>query len=243
MNVTSMGVRWGIVLCGTLSHWGRVTHICVSKLTIIGSDNGLSPGQRQAIIWTNAGILLIGPLGIKFIEILLNIYTFPFKKMRLKMSSGKIRPFHFGLNVLSIPWHFDLIYHYVIITKIMWTHAMEDICVEDNLTCYALQHIKADMLPLFVASSDFHGFWWWSVACSVPSYVLNQLWPSLLKVLPNSLTAMRTPSTTTITPSGCVIHLYLLPHQPTLSTTTRLCLHGCVHKSVIVVVIILVYFS
>ena len=43
-----------------LTHWGRVTHICVSKLTIIGSDNGLSPGRRQAIIWTNAGILLIG---------------------------------------------------------------------------------------------------------------------------------------------------------------------------------------
>ena len=33
-----------------LTHGGRVTHICVSKLTIIGSDNGLSPGRRQAII-------------------------------------------------------------------------------------------------------------------------------------------------------------------------------------------------
>ena len=46
-----------------LTLWGRVTHICVSELTIIGSDNGLSPGRRQAIIWTSAGILLIGPLG------------------------------------------------------------------------------------------------------------------------------------------------------------------------------------
>ena len=45
--------------CHPSTHWGRVTHICVSKLTIIGSDNGLSPGRRQAIIWTNAGILLI----------------------------------------------------------------------------------------------------------------------------------------------------------------------------------------
>ena len=44
-----------------LTHWGRVTHICVGKPTIIGSDNGLSPGRRQAIIWTNAGILLIEP--------------------------------------------------------------------------------------------------------------------------------------------------------------------------------------
>ena len=45
-----------------LTHWGRVTHLCVSKLTIIGSDNGLSPDRRQAIIWTNAGIS-IGRLG------------------------------------------------------------------------------------------------------------------------------------------------------------------------------------
>ena len=53
-----------------LTHWGRVMHPCVGKLTIIGSDNGLSPGRPQAIIWTNAGILLIGPLGTNFSEIL-----------------------------------------------------------------------------------------------------------------------------------------------------------------------------
>ena len=40
----------------SLTHWGRVTHICVGKLTIIGSDNGLSPEWHQTIIWTNAGI-------------------------------------------------------------------------------------------------------------------------------------------------------------------------------------------
>ena len=45
-----------------LTYWGRVTHICVGKLTIIGPDNGLLPGRHQAIIWTNAGILSIGPL-------------------------------------------------------------------------------------------------------------------------------------------------------------------------------------
>ena len=45
-----------------LTHWGRVTHMWVSKLTIIGSDNGLAPGQRQAIFWANAGILLIRTL-------------------------------------------------------------------------------------------------------------------------------------------------------------------------------------
>ena len=57
-----------------LIHWGRVTHICVGHLTIIGSNNGLSPGRRQAIIWTNDGILLIGPLGTNFSEILMEIH-------------------------------------------------------------------------------------------------------------------------------------------------------------------------
>ena len=86
--------------CCHLTHWGRVTHICVSKLTIIGSDNGLSPGRHQAIIWTNAEILLIGPWGTNFSEILIGTDTFSFKKIHLKMSSEKWRPFCLGLNVL-----------------------------------------------------------------------------------------------------------------------------------------------
>ena len=69
------------------THWGRVMHICVGKLTIIGSDNGLSPGRRQAIIWTRAKILLIGPLGTNFSEILIGTETFSLKKMHLKMAS------------------------------------------------------------------------------------------------------------------------------------------------------------
>ena len=58
-------------LSTVLTHCDQVMHICVGKLTIIGSANGLSPGRRQAIIWTNAGILLIGPLGTNFSEILI----------------------------------------------------------------------------------------------------------------------------------------------------------------------------
>ena len=87
-----------------LTHWGRVTHICVSNLTIIGSDNGLSPGRHQAIIWNNAGILSIGLLGTNFSEILIEILTFSFKKMRLKVSSAKWRPFCLSLNVLMLKW-------------------------------------------------------------------------------------------------------------------------------------------
>ena len=83
-----------------LNHWGRVTHICVGKLTLIGSDKGLSPGRRQAIIWTNAGILLRYPLGTNFSEILIEFYTFSFKKMHLKTSSAKWRLVYLGRNEL-----------------------------------------------------------------------------------------------------------------------------------------------
>ena len=54
-----------------LIDWGQVTHICVGNLAIIGSDNCLSPGRRHAIIWTDAGILLIGPSETDFNEILI----------------------------------------------------------------------------------------------------------------------------------------------------------------------------
>ena len=90
------------MLCSIcLTQWGRVTHIGVGKLTIIGSDNGFSPGRRQAIIWTNPGILLIGHLGTSFSEILIEIHTFSFKTIDFKMSSGKWRRSCLGLNVLT----------------------------------------------------------------------------------------------------------------------------------------------
>ena len=95
-----------------ITHTGLVTHICVGKLIIIGSDNGLSPGRRQAIIWTNAGILLIGPLGTNFSEILIEIDTFSFKKMHLKISSAKWRPFCLGLNVLTKQIKNKIVYNF-----------------------------------------------------------------------------------------------------------------------------------
>ena len=70
------------------THWSWVTHIWVSKLTIIGSDNGLVTGPCQTISRTN------------FSKIFIKIYTFPFKKMPLIMSSAKWWPFCPGLNEL-----------------------------------------------------------------------------------------------------------------------------------------------
>ena len=75
--------------------------ICVSNLTIIGSDNGLSPDRRQAIIWTNDEIFLIEPSWRNFSEILIEIQTFSLKKIHLKISPGKWRPFYLGLKVIA----------------------------------------------------------------------------------------------------------------------------------------------
>ena len=81
-------------------------HICINKLTTIGSDNALSPGQRQAVIWTNAGILLIWTLETNFSEFLSKIDTFSLKKVHLKMLSAKWWQFFLGLSVVKEfhPW-------------------------------------------------------------------------------------------------------------------------------------------
>ena len=81
-------------------------HRCVSRLTTIGSDNGLSPCRRQAIIWTSVGILLFGPLGTNFSEILI-IYLHSIKciwKCRLEIGGQ----FFGQLNWFQ--WMFSLIY-------------------------------------------------------------------------------------------------------------------------------------
>ena len=84
-----------------LTHWGQVMHICVSNLATIGSDNCLSPSRHQAIIGTNAGILLIGPKGTNLSEVSNELHTFSFKKMHLNVSSVKWQPFCLGLNELT----------------------------------------------------------------------------------------------------------------------------------------------
>ena len=88
-----------------LTHWGRVTRIWASQHTTIVSYNGLSPVRRQAIIWTNYGILLIRFLGTNFIEVLIEVHGFPFNDMHLKMSCVKRRPFYLDLNVIIDLYH------------------------------------------------------------------------------------------------------------------------------------------
>ena len=66
-----------------------MTHICISKVITIGSENGLAPGHCQGIIWTSTGVLLIRTLGTNFSQTLSKNQTLSFKKMHLKMSSVK----------------------------------------------------------------------------------------------------------------------------------------------------------
>ena len=163
-----------------LTHWGRVTHICVGKLTIIGSDNGLSPGRRQAIIWTNAGILLIGPLGTNFSETLIEIDTFSFKKMHLKMSSAKWRPFCLGLDVLTLKcwshgWGFPLsaIQH-------QETHHHE------SMQMFALSEWHYFLISLLTNTQSSTEFYWvypinqqqqrLQISCTIWWHVMGKIW-------------------------------------------------------------------
>ena len=137
-----------------------MTHICISNLANIGSDNGLSPGQRQAIIWTNAGILLIRPWGTNFSEILFENHTFSFNKMCSKLSSAKWRPFCLGLNVLrdfQHHWSFTqqnpmtFAHKGVVITK-LWYFT----CSDQTINFLACE------INFFAFYSPQQGLDWWS---------------------------------------------------------------------------------
>ena len=116
-----------------LTHWGRFTHLCVCKLTNIGSDNGLSPGRRRAIILPIDAILLFGHLETNFTEILIAIQAFSFKIMHLKMSSGRWRLLSRPQRVNSMAAHVPVTESVItciyneprFITK--WGHFAEDI--------------------------------------------------------------------------------------------------------------------
>ena len=134
-----------------------MTHICVGNLTIIGSDNGLSPGRRQAITWNNVGILLIWPLKTNFSEIWNATETFSFKKRHLKMSSGIYRPFCLGLNMLSLEttWHLH--------TSMSWRHFADviDKFLYLNAIVYVFRQISLKWwLHQKLHSHIYQSYWW-----------------------------------------------------------------------------------
>ena len=130
----------------SLFHWGRVTHICVSKLTINGSDNGFSPSRRPAIIWTSAGKLLMWPLGTNFSEILIEIHAFSFKKNTLQYVVRKMAA------ILSRPQFVEILYSVNEILKQVLLPVMEcllGLCnliytVHVSLACYLHNRIIID---------------------------------------------------------------------------------------------------
>ena len=135
-----------------LTHWGRVTHICASKLTSIGTGNGLSPGRRQPIIWTNAGILLTGPLGTNFSDILIKIHTFSIKKVHLNRYSAEWRPFCLGLNLISKCWEGDLsIFCALVRLHAQWTERISAVKLSySRRICYYTDDDYIDFIFLYI---------------------------------------------------------------------------------------------
>ena len=125
---------------GQLTHWGRATHKCVGKLTIIGPDNGLAPGRHQAIIWTNAGILLIGPLGTNIIEILIGIHTFSLQTF----VSYKI-----CIHEVDNIWNIGC---FTVQYRIYWTRISYI-----DLGLYWSRSNKAFLRPLYIMMVPMHG--------------------------------------------------------------------------------------
>ena len=111
---TAMKISW------LKKHKGKVATIFVP----IGSYNGLSPIRHQAIIWTSAWLLSIGLLGIKFSEIFIKIKNFSFRKMHLKISSAKRRPFVQGKWVKSICASSGVMYT-INIALVLWMILLE----------------------------------------------------------------------------------------------------------------------
>ena len=142
-----------------LTHWDRATHICVSILTIIGSDNGLSPGRHQAIIWTNGGKLLIGPLGTNFSQIVIWIFHFHSRKCVWKclLENGD------NLVSASMSWNriwVDWLYRYPW-SNFPFTHCtsrvwLRFIMYNFQMRCGNYEHFRCYSLPV----NSTEPYWW-----------------------------------------------------------------------------------
>ena len=142
------------------TRWGRLTHTFVSKLTIIGSDNGLWPGQRQDIIWTSFGILLIASLGTSFSEILIEIHTFFIQENAFENVVWKMAAIFLGLNVLN--WEAD------IEAYLVW--ACDSVFIHFTFTWHKLPHQTPSWILFFFyhakVQSIMHSYWFRQWICT-----------------------------------------------------------------------------
>ena len=156
-----------------------MTHICVSQLTIIGSDNGLSPGRCQVIIWTNAVILLIGSLETNFSEILIGIQTFSFKKMQLKCRlrngihfvSASVC-YHWYSHIWkrrSLYWDGALIYKWVTVTWQGWECTTRTVVPTMTSNSQLIQlHHTVYIISLTITMSVLIS--WCGICCAISSF-------------------------------------------------------------------------
>ena len=118
-----------------------------------------TPGQCLFIIWTNAGILLIGTLGTNFGGILIEIYKIAVKKMYFKLSFAKWRPFCFGLNVswLKIKFKITVWYkHHTRLNTVTFTnitHTLVTVWIHIRLKSHCS---KVIVLMQIFADNTFH---------------------------------------------------------------------------------------
>ena len=87
-------------------------------------------------IWTNVGILLIGPLRTNFSEISIEIHTFLFKKMHLKVSSAKWRPFWLVFNVL-----YNILHCILTRSRHIWAHDSINRTLNHSISCEGILYI------------------------------------------------------------------------------------------------------
>ena len=143
-------------------------HLCVSRLTIIGSDNGMSPEWRQVMIWTNAGILLIWPLGTNFSEILTEIHTFSFKKMHLE-NGGHFVQASIKHSLMSTCWF--LCYWLVYLGLVYW-HIYTSLGLNELKYLrspadwlFVQQHVETNIRENIKALLCWSFMWWISFPC------------------------------------------------------------------------------
>ena len=153
-----------------LTHWGRVTHKGINKLIITGSDNDLCFAWCQAIIWGNAGILLILPLGTNFSELLIGIYKFCIQENAFKNVVLKMAAICLGLNVLTllcdvVNWHSSKMTTPVLGWLIGWLldKRPTDIFhgVGDKLLLSKVKHGKASINIQLTHGIQVYFFWQW----------------------------------------------------------------------------------
>ena len=104
----------------------------------MGSDNGLSPGRSQAIISTNAGIFLIGPLETNFSEIFIEIKIFSLTNLRLKVSSAKVAA------ILSRPQCVKIL----TMNRVPPEYSIRTVMMNSQLTYHKTNQIQCDCFHL-----------------------------------------------------------------------------------------------